>query len=70
MTGTHRFQTGFYGLADMPAKFQKAMDYNLTGFKNTFCFLDILIVRRGSEKDLNHYVFNCFKRLDEENLKN
>ena len=25
-TGTYRFLTGFYGLADMPAEFQKAMD--------------------------------------------
>ena len=27
MTGTYRFKTGFYGLTDMPAEFQKAMDY-------------------------------------------
>ena len=26
MTGTYRFQTGFYGLTDMPAELQKAMD--------------------------------------------
>ena len=25
-TGTYRFKTGFYGLTDMPAEFQKAMD--------------------------------------------
>ena len=24
----------------MPAEFQKAMDYNLIGLKNTYCFLD------------------------------
>ena len=49
MTGTYRFQTGFYGLTYMPAEFQKAMDYNLIGLKNTYCFLDdILIVSRGS----------------------
>ena len=28
-TGTYRFLTGFYGLADMPAEFQKAMDCTL-----------------------------------------
>ena len=28
-TGTYRFLTGFYGLADMPAEFQKAMDRTL-----------------------------------------
>ena len=39
MTGTYRFQGGFYGLTDMPAEFQKAMDYTLIGLKNTYCFL-------------------------------
>ena len=38
MTGTFRFQTGFYGLTDMPAEFQKAMDYALIGLENTYCF--------------------------------
>ena len=38
MTGSYRFKTGFYGLADMPAKFQKAMDYTLIGLKNILCF--------------------------------
>ena len=40
MTGTYRFQTGFYVLTDMPAEFQKAMNYTLIGLKNTYCFLD------------------------------
>ena len=35
MKGTYRFKTGFYGLTDMPAEFQKAMDYTLIGLKNT-----------------------------------
>ena len=49
MTGTYRFQTGFYGLTDMPPEFQKAMDYTLIGIKNTYCFLyGILIVSKGS----------------------
>ena len=38
-TGTYRFMTGFYRLADMPAEFQKAMDRTLNHSKNTFCFL-------------------------------
>ena len=38
MTGSYRFQTGFYGLTDMPAEFQKALDYTLIGPKNTCCF--------------------------------
>ena len=55
MTGTHRFKTGFYGLTDMPAEFQKAIDCTLAGLENTFCFLDdILIVSRGGiEKHLD-----------------
>ena len=47
-TGTYRFITGFYGLTDMPAAFQKVMDYTLVGLKNTYCFLDdIIVVSRG-----------------------
>ena len=38
MTGTYRYQTEFSGLTDMPAEFQKAMDYTLIGLKNTYCF--------------------------------
>ena len=41
MTGTYRFKTGFYGLTDMPAEFQKAIDCTLAGLDNTFCFLTI-----------------------------
>ena len=49
-TGTYRFLRGFYGLADMPAEFQKAMDRTINHAKNTFCFLDdIVIVSKGSE---------------------
>ena len=45
VTGTNRFLTRFYGLAYMPAEFQKAMDRTLINSKNTFCFKnDILIV--------------------------
>ena len=45
-TGTYkRFKRGFYGLIDMPAKFQKALQY-------TFCFLeDKIIVSTSSESD-------------------
>ena len=49
-TGTYSFLTGFYGLADMPAEFKKAMDRNINHAKNTFCVLDdILIVSEGNE---------------------
>ena len=70
MTGTYRFQTGFYGLTDMPAEFQKAMDYTLIGLENTYCFLDdILIVSKGSLNDHKSYVIRCLQRLDDENLR-
>ena len=51
----------------MTAEFQKAMDYNLIVSKNTYYFLDdILIVSKGSKEEHQHYVLNCSKRLDEE----
>ena len=33
-TVTYRFITGFYGLTDMPAAFQKVIDYALVGLNN------------------------------------
>ena len=68
MTGTYRFKTGFYGLTDMPAEFQRAIDCTLVGLDNTFCFLDdILIVSRGGiEKHLD-LVRKCLIKLDQEN---
>ena len=38
MNGTYRFQTGFYGLTDMTADFQKAMDYTQIGLKKYTVF--------------------------------
>ena len=35
-TGTYRFKTGFYGLTDMPAEFQKARDYTFVDLTNTY----------------------------------
>ena len=43
-TGTYRFKAGFYCLTDMPAVFQKAMDYKLVALAHTYCFLDDIIV--------------------------
>ena len=69
INGTYRFQTGFYGLTDMPAEFHKAMDYTVIGLRNTYCFLDdILIVSKGSKAEHIQYVLKCLKRLDDENL--
>ena len=63
-TGTYRFLTGFYGLADMPA-----MDRTLNHAKNTFCFLDdILIVSKGSKQEHEKLIKNVLEKLDKENL--
>ena len=68
-TGTYRFLTGFYGLTDMPAEFQKAIDNTLMNLSNTFCFLDdILIASRGTKTEHMTLVNNCLQRLDDENL--
>ena len=37
-TGTYRFITGFYGLTDIPAEFQKAIDSTLKGLRDTYSF--------------------------------
>ena len=70
LTGTYRFQTGFYGLTDMPAEFRKAMDYTLVGLTNTYCFLDdIHIVSKGSKESHIQYVYKCLQKLDADNLR-
>ena len=70
MIGTYRFKTGFYGLTDMPAEFQKAIDYTLIGLKNTICFLeDKLIVSKGSKEDHFNLVVSCLEKLDADNLR-
>ena len=70
-TGTYRFEIGFYGLTDLPAEFQKVMDYTLIGhLQNTYCFLDdIIIVSTGTETDHLAYVTKCLRKLDEDNLR-
>ena len=69
-TGTYRFETGLYGLTDMPAEFQKAMDYPLVGLNNTYCFLDdIIVVSKGIKESHMKYVYKCFKNLDADNLR-
>ena len=63
-TGTHRFLTGFFCLADLPAEFQKAMDRTINHAKNTFCFLDdILIVSKRSETEHGKLVETVLKKL-------
>ena len=53
----------------MPAEFQKAMDRTLNHSKNTFCFLDdILIVSKGSETEHQKLITDVLVKLDKENL--
>ena len=50
-TGTYQQQTCFYGLTDMLAEFQKAKDLTLKNEKDTFAFLDDILVISHSTKD-------------------
>ena len=62
--GTYRFKTGLFGLTDMPAEFQKAMDYTLVGLTNTYCFLDdIILVSKGRKESHIKYVYKCLQKL-------
>ena len=48
-TETYRFLIGFYGLGDMPNKFQRVMDSFLKVIPFTNCYIDdILIASKGS----------------------
>ena len=67
MTGTYCFKTGFYGLTDMSAEFQKPSDCTLAGPTNTFCFLDdILIVSRDRIEDHLDLVRKGLIKIDHE----
>ena len=67
-TETYRFSTGFYGLTDMPAEFQIAIDKTLYNLKNTISFLDdINIVAGGGIENHKKHLFNCLDRLNDEN---
>ena len=53
----------------MPADFQKAIDKTLYNLKNTFRFLDdIIIVTGGGLENHKKHLFNCLDRLNNENL--
>ena len=69
-TGTYRFKTGFYGVTDFPAEFQKAMDYTLVGLSNTYCFLDgIIVVSKSTKEPHLKDVYKCLQKLDADNLR-
>ena len=68
-TGTNRFINGFYGLTEMPAKFQKAVDFTLTNIHSTHGFLDgIIRLTKGSLKLNATKLCKILKRQNEENI--
>ena len=68
-TGTYQFQTGFYGLTDMPAEFQKAIDLTLNNEKDTFAFLDdILIISHGTKEQHIEKLTKVLNKLNTENM--
>ena len=68
-TGTYQFQTGFYGLTDMPSEFQKAIDLTLNNEKDTFAFLDdILIISHGTKEQHMDKLKKVLDKLDQKNM--
>ena len=68
-TGTYRLINGIYGLTDMPATFQKAMDYTLNNISSAHSFLDDIIkITRGSIEDHETEIDKVLHKLDKENL--
>ena len=68
-TGTYQFQTGFYGLTDMPAEFQKAIDLTLNKEKVTFAFVDdILIISHGTKDQHIEKSKTVLDKLGRENV--
>ena len=67
-TGTYQYQTNFYGLTDMPAEFQKAIDPTLNKERDIFAFLDdILIISHGTKEDHMNKLKRIVDKLDAEN---
>ena len=52
-TGTYQFQTEFYGLTDLPAEFQKAIDITLTNCSNTYAYLDDIVIVTKMSVDIH-----------------
>ena len=69
-TGTYQFQTELYGLSDMPAEFQKAIDLTWNNEKDTFAFLDDhnLIISHGRKEQHIDKLKRVLDRLDQEKM--
>ena len=69
LTGTYRFRNGFYGLASMPAEFQKVIDNLLKEFTQANAFIDdILIASKGTRVERIAIVEKVLKKLDVSNV--
>ncbi len=64
-TGTYQLQTGFYGLADMPAEFQQAMDRTLGNHPGVFAFIDDVLMMYEEHENL---VQKTLKRIDQNGM--
>ena len=59
-TGTYRFPTGFYGLADMPAELQKAMNSSINHTKTHFVFwMTFLSCRMVAKSNIKNWWKRC-----------
>ena len=68
-TGTYQFQTGFYGLIDTPAEFQKAIDLRLNSKKDKSAFLDdILMISHGTKEQHIEKLTRVLINLDAEKM--
>ena len=68
-TETYQFQTSFYCLTDMPVEFQKATYLTLNNEKDTFAFLDdILIISHGTKEDHMSKLKKVLDNLDAANM--
>ena len=64
-----QFQLRSYGLMDMPAEFEKAIDLSLTNCESTFACLDgILNLTKGPKVTHKELLFQVMKKLNDENL--
>ena len=68
-TVTYRFINGFYALTDLPATFQKVMDYTPNNFYSAHAILDdIKIITKGTQGKQRRQRDKGDKKVDKENL--
>ena len=69
-TGTYAFKTGYYGLTTMPPESQKLMEKFLHKAKNTFSFIDdILVVTKGTKQQHMVTVEERTKAMNEAGIR-